>query len=151
MDKAQLFAELRATLQARLDDLDRGQAMLSDGMRVDGDHRPTNRGERGAVTSAGYLAQGLQARRTELTEALELLDRTPPSARDRAVTGAVVTVEGEDGDGRWLLFPGASGVVVGGVPVVSPESPIGRALWGLEEGDEAELPRIGEAEIVDIA
>lgn len=135
--KAAWFDALRQVLQGQLDEVLAARASLSDGLRVDGAHRPANRGERAAVTSAGYLAHGLGERQAELEAALDLLERTPPSPRDRAVTGAVVTVE----DGRrWLLFPGASGIELDGIVVISPASPVGRALWGLEEDDEAELP-----------
>lgn len=149
-DKATVHAALRAHFERAIHDLERAQKDATASMRVDGVHRPSNRGERGAVTSAGYLTAGLEQRLDELRAALDLLARTGTSPRERAVTGALVTVEADAGEeGRYYLFPGAPGVTLEGVLVISPESPVGRALWAAEAGDEVELPR-GSAEIVEL-
>ncbi|MEZ4321003.1 MAG: GreA/GreB family elongation factor [Myxococcota bacterium] len=142
MMKDAVVAALREELERRVDDLQRSQKQATASMRVDGDHRPANRGERGAVTAAGYLTAGLEERLTELRAALDLLDRAGSGPRDRAVTGALLTVEAHsDGEERtYFVFPGASGTTLGEVTVVSPESPVGSALWGLAEDDDAELP-----------
>lgn len=51
--------------------------------------------------------------------------------------GSLVTL----GDGRRVLVaPGGAGQLIDGVRVVSPTSPLGCALRGLEAGDEVELP-----------
>ena len=51
---------------------------------------------------------------------------------------------------HYLLVPAAGGerVVVGDLEVhtLTPQSPLGRALLGLTEGDEAELPSRGSGE-----
>ncbi|MCA9489310.1 MAG: GreA/GreB family elongation factor [Myxococcales bacterium] len=149
-DKAALLDALRAALEGTVKRLRAGQDDASAGMRVDGTHRPTNRGERGAVTSAGYLAQGLEARLDEVNSALELLERLDPGPRSRAVTGAWVTVERADGEAvQYFLFPGAPGLTLGEVTVVSPEAPVGQALWGREADDEVRLPG-GEAVVLEV-
>lgn len=146
IDKPALVRALREAVETQLVEAERATSALADGLRVDGDHRPANRGERAAVTSAGYLAKGLGERKAELEAVLENLDRLSLADRPTAVTGAVVVAE----DGRrWFLFPGAAGLVVDGVAVISPGSPVGKALWGLEEGDEAEL-LTGPVELVEV-
>ncbi|MCB9678698.1 MAG: GreA/GreB family elongation factor [Alphaproteobacteria bacterium] len=139
--KRAVYDALLAALKAQEADLVRSQRDATASMRVDGDHRPTNRGERGAVTSAGYLTAGIEQRLTEVRDALDLLERTGDGPRDKAVTGALVTVEDDDGTERcFYLFPGAPGVEAAGATVVSPDSPVGRALWGLEVDDGCEIP-----------
>lgn len=145
----------RERLAETLAGFEKLQAEAREGTRVDGSHRPATRGERGAVTSQGYLTAGLAARIEELQATLDLMDSVPPTERTRAVTGALVATESEEGAHRhWMILPGADGQTVDGpegpVVVVSPQSPVARALFGLEEGDEAELPT-GTVEIVSVA
>ena len=58
MDKRPFFELWRAELQRRRALHAARQAEARAGTRVDGDHRPENRGERAAVTTQGYLAIG---------------------------------------------------------------------------------------------
>jgi len=129
------------------------------GMRVDEGHRPSNRGERAAVTSQGYLAAGLNSRIDALEADLALVAQVDKSPRTRIVAGALVRVE--DGSGtefRYLLLPGAQGDSLGegedAVTALSPQSPIGRGLVGLEEGDVAEVVVGGrrlELEVLEVS
>jgi len=123
--------------------LERGVASAKDGMRVDGDHRPSSRGERGAVSSQGALRAGLLARIAELKDAAAALGTIPVDVqRVRVGPGAVVRTD--DGERQqWLaVLPGGQGnEVLGRVRVVSPVAPIARALAGLEEGDSVEFVR----------
>ncbi len=91
-----------------------------------------------------YLAAG-QAQRVaqlelDLAEVRSLAD--PPSA-DGIAVGAVVELEGEAGARRLLVAGRAGGLAVTldgeSVQVVTPGSPLGRALIGREEGDEVTL------------
>lgn len=108
------------------------------GTRVDGTHRPENRGERAAVTNQGYLIQGLQQRRAEVQAHLDLLARISPGPRSRVAAGALFEIEDEHQRRAWyLVLPGGQGLELGDVTVLSPESPIARALHGLAEGDTA--------------
>ena len=66
--KATLIDAWKAHLQEGRAVLLAGQTAARAGTRVDGSHRPENRGERAAVTSQGYLAQGL-AQRLEALDA----------------------------------------------------------------------------------
>ena len=152
MDKTALFAALRAQLEARLTDLEVAGGAARAGTRVDGDHRPANRGERAAVTSQGYLAHGLAQRSEAIREALDLLDRVPATPRDKVVTGAVVTLRDEDGHvRRVLVFPGAEGLLLpGDVAVVSPWAPLVQEIQAEEIGAVAVFPRAGREVEVEV-
>jgi transcription elongation GreA/GreB family factor len=155
LDKVRLLDAFRALLQERLREAEAAQKLAADGTRVDGTHRPANRGERAAVSSQGYLAAGLGQRIETMQRhlmALERLDLKPKTA-----VGAGSLVQFEDEEGRrawWLLVPGGEGMALTdgahSARVVSPESPIGRALLELEVGDETTLNRPGGAIKVDI-
>ena len=99
------------------------------GTRVDGSHRPTNRGERAAVTGQGYLALGLSKRIQAVRDTLEWLDQVPITPRDRVVTGALVHWQDEDEvETRVLILPGGQAVELptteGTVTVLSPNAPL---------------------------
>jgi len=149
--KPAVFAAWRRHLQQSIDDLVRVSEAARAGTRVDGSHRPANRGERAAVTTQGYLTHGLGARLAELRAHLDLLDKVDPGPRTRFVMGAIVTLEG---GARYALLPGGQGMTVhvDSVPTVilSPDAPLARALAGLEAGDEVSW-RGRELEIVDMA
>jgi hypothetical protein len=156
--KSAWFDAFRAHIHARLDDLARTQSDARAGTRVDGDHRPANRGERGAVTSQGYLALGLGQRAQALRDTLDLLDRIPPTPRDRVTTGALVTVVDEDDiEATILVLPGGEGaeLAVGArrVRVVSPDAPAVTPLLGLGPGDARTVrrgTRTVEVEVVEV-
>ncbi len=156
--KRALLAAFEALLSERAVALRETRDAARAGMRVDAGHRPTNRGERAAVTSQGYLAAGLNARLEEFEGALADLSRIDGGPRHRAAAGARVEVENQDGERRtYLLLPGGQGDVLhgeeGSVTVLSMRSPIARALMGLEVGDVAELELAGrdvELELVAV-
>ena len=117
-------------------------------MRVDGGHRPANRGERAAVTSQGYLAAGLAERIAGLEANLLLLKTLDLGPRSRVGAGALVVVEREDEqDQIYFLLPGAQGDTLGTegqVLALSPASPRARALVGLEAGESCIVAQRGE-------
>jgi len=144
MNKAELIVAWRVQLVQRLERARESQAEARTGMRVDGDHRPANRGERAAVTSQGYLTQGLAKRLDALEETIELLDRVGSGPRNQVVMGAVFRAVHEDGTELSLaLFPGGDATILElegeEVMVLSPQAPLVQAFLGLEEGDEAEV------------
>ncbi len=144
------MAAFAAMLQERADALRATRDAARAGTRVDGEHRPANRGERAAVSSQGYLTAGLDARLGELEAALHAIGEVPTGAVSRVSAGAVVTVEDEDGERSFLVLPGASGEVIEGVTLLSPASPKVRPLLGLEEGDVAELASGDEVEVLAV-
>jgi transcription elongation GreA/GreB family factor len=154
MDKPSLILCFRALLEERLRTIEASIADTRAGMRVDGCFRPENRGERAAVTSQGYLAAGLSRRASELQAAIELLDQVDPGPRERVSPGALVLLDDGERE-RWtLLLPGGQGDGIQGegvsVTVVSPSSPLARALRGREEGEEAQLRLDGRDTAVEI-
>lgn len=158
MDKRALFAAFRARLDGLLSDLEKQQDAARSGTRVDGDHRPVNRGERAAVTSQGYLTLALGQRIAELRGHRDRLDRIDPGPRERVVPGALFLAADEDGAETWyLVLPGGQGARLAHegteVLVVSPESPVARSLSGLGAGDGGTLQRgdrILEVEVVEV-
>ena len=159
MDKNELLQAWKAHLVSGLERARASQAEARQGMRVDGDNRPANRGERATVTSQGYLTQGLTQRMEALEEALDLLERVGSDPRDQVVMGALVQAEHEDGHIlRFALLPGgdATSFSIGGdqVLVLSPQAPLVQAFLGLRQGEGADvtLPaRKGEWQVLGIA
>lgn len=107
-----------------------------------------------AIENAG-LAQGQQRRAVRATrelEALEHFDAPDMAQTDRVAVGAIVEVEDEDtGEGRTLfLAPVGAGVTVTGpggdglFAVITPASPMGRAVIGKRIGDQIEVNVRGE-------
>jgi transcription elongation GreA/GreB family factor len=158
VDKVALFAAFRGQLEALLADLGKQQEAARSGTRVDGDHRPENRGERAAVTSQGYLTLALGQRIAELREHRDQLDRIDPGARGRITPGALFLAADEEGQETWyLVLPGGQGARLvhadTEVLVVSPESPVARSLSGLGAGDEGTLRRsnrVVEIEVLEV-
>lgn len=144
MDKPAIIEAFSALLRSRLAALSAEGAAARDGTRVDGTHRPANRGERAAVTAQGYLAHGLAERAAALRADLERLGEVDPGPRTRVGPGAMVTLEDDAGaTERWLLLPGGQGDRVSGALVLSPTSPAARRLAGAEAGDAVTLRRDG--------
>ena len=151
-DKVELVALWRSVLEARLQSLDATQSAARAGTRVDGAHRPENRGERAAVTSQGYLAHGLQQRMDEVAQQLRLVDDMGSGVRNEVVVGAWLAIEDEAGlQQQMAIFPGGDATVLtmndASIQVLSPSSPLLQPLMGLEAGDAAVLRGIGDVEI----
>ncbi|MBX3161892.1 MAG: GreA/GreB family elongation factor [Deltaproteobacteria bacterium] len=146
IDKAALKAELVAHLARALDQARAAHASAVEGATHE-EARPENdKDTRGLEQS--YLARGQAQRVAELeaavadATALALRTFTP---RDPVGMGAAVTVD-EDGDERvYFVAPHGGGTVLaGGVQVVTPSSPLGRALSGKRVDDEAEVDLRGK-------
>lgn len=98
-------------------------------------------------TETSYLARGLAARVEELRDAassLAVLDATAFEAGAAIAVGALVLIEDDERRrSRYLVAPAGGGVEVevGGesIRVVTPASPLGRALIGRDIGDEVEI------------
>ncbi|MGB0639269.1 MAG: hypothetical protein ACPGTU_08055 [Myxococcota bacterium] len=148
----------RAILHDRLESLQSSTADARSGTRVDGEHRPSNRGERAAVTSQGYLAHGLGQRAVDTQDQLDQLDDMGDGHRDQVVVGAILTIRFDEAPETLLaIFPGgdASRIEVNGQPIqiLSARSPIARQLRDTEVGDVAEIElggRIVEVELIAI-
>ena len=139
--KQRLRDELLEQLTTALDAARRAHASAVEGA-THAEARPENdKDTRGLEQS--YLARGQALRVDELTSAVA--DVTAMALRsfgdgDAVGLGAVATVE--EGDERHVFFVAPHGgglVLAGGVQVITPRSPLGRALVGKQVGDEGEV------------
>jgi transcription elongation GreA/GreB family factor len=141
VDKAALKTELLAMLAAALETAERAHAAAVEGATSD-EARPENdKDTRGLEQS--YLARGQAQRVAELEAAvaevtalaLRTFGKTDPIA-----LSALVTVDEDGEDHRFFVAPhGGGNVLAGGAQVVTPSSPLGRALLGKRKGDEVEV------------
>jgi transcription elongation GreA/GreB family factor len=100
---------------------------------------------------AAYLAEGQARIATELAAALAAWNalRFPEPGHDRVQLGSLVTLAAGKREDLLLLGPTNGGLVVsvpdmeGEITVVTPSSPIGRALLGRSVGDLLPSPRKG--------
>ena len=140
-DKAALRAELLQTLNGALETARAAHAAAVAGA-IDDEARPENdKDTRGLEQS--YLARGQAQRVAELEAAVSEVGALALRAfaeGDRAAIGALVTVEEEGREHRFFVAPHGGGTVLaGGAQVVTPLSPLGRALLGRRVEDEVEV------------
>jgi transcription elongation GreA/GreB family factor len=156
VSKQVLLDELVQLVRADLEAAERAQRITTEGATHE-EARPENDKDTRALEQS-YLARG-QAQRVEQlrSELAALLALKPRSFAGGALIalGALVVVE-EDAALRTLLIAPACGgtELPGPVRVVTPTSPLGRALVGKSAGDlcEVRLPqRLREISIVSVA
>lgn len=154
-DKQALLDELARLVRADLESAAHAQRETVAGATHE-EARPENDKDTRALEQS-YLARGQAQRveqlRAELAELLALKLRAFADGAPVAL-GALVTVE-EDASVRSLFIAPARGgtELSGGVHVVTPTSPLGRALLGKSAGDacEVRLPqKVREIEIVSV-
>lgn len=153
IDKLALLEALKQRLQA---ELERARNRARDA--AEGATHEENRAEGDKdmrATEASYIARGHSGRAAELEEALARLSTLDVTAsrggsrggRTRVVTSAVVEVAHEGKRLFYFLVPAAGGerITFAGAEVqtITPSSPLGAAVMGLTEGDQAELPARG--------
>jgi transcription elongation GreA/GreB family factor len=145
IDKAALLAELIAQLAAALDSAQRAHAAALEGATHSEARAENAKDTRGLEQS--YLARGQAQRVAELEAGLAAVTalavrRFAPG--DPIALGAVVTVD-DDGEPRRLFIAphGGGSALAGGVQVVTPSSPLGRAVLGKRIDDEVELRLAG--------
>jgi transcription elongation GreA/GreB family factor len=156
MDKSKLRAELLALLEQALE-----AARSAYAAAIEGATHPEARAENDKDTRGleqSYLARG-QAQRVADLEA-GVANVTAMALRvfgdhDAIASGALVEVEEDGKRTQYFVAPAGGGSVLGGdVQVITPASPLGRALAGKRAGDEVEL-KIGtqkprELEIIEL-
>ena len=101
VSKGAIVTAWRALLSARLHTHEASKDAARSGTRVDGEHRPSNRGERAAVTTQGYLAHAFGERSLALQTSLEQLEAMGLGPRDEVVIGAVLTLDAK----QWRELP----------------------------------------------
>lgn len=144
-DKKAVLEALKLQLEA---ELERAQKRARDA--AEGATHEENRAEGDKdmrATEASYVARGQAGRASEMEEAfvrvaaLELLDFKPGA---RIAISALIELLHDGKRLQYFLIPAAGGerLLVAGTEIqtLTPQSPLGRALLGASEGDEAELP-----------
>jgi len=145
IDKLQALQALTNQLESELDTARAAQQQTQAGATHD-ENKPENDKDTRAI-EATYLARGQARRVVELEQALLKLNsleprQFPPDAP--IALGAIVALEGDDDDAFWYLLAPAGGgarleLGATSMTVVTPESPVGRALLGRREGDDVEI------------
>lgn len=156
--KSAVLAAWREVLSKRLSNLESNRTAAQSGTRVDGEHRPSNRGERAAVTSQGYLALGLAERAVAIQANLESLENMGDGPRMEVAMGALLTLSLDSGpQQRFAILPGgdATQLKIDGqtMTVLSMNSPLAYQLQDAEEGDLLEIefgPKVVEVELISI-
>ncbi len=152
MDKAALRAELLAQLSAALASAERAHAAAIEGATHTEARAENTKDTRGLEQS--YLARGQAQRVAELATAVA--EVTALALRrftdaDPVALSALVTIEEGDARHRWFIAPGGGGSeLAGGVAVVTPASPLGRALIGKRIDDEVEVRLPGRVRTLTI-
>jgi transcription elongation GreA/GreB family factor len=146
--KAELLARLGDDLRA----LERAHRATCEGATHE-EAKPENDKDTRALEQS-YLARGQAVRIEELRASIAAVNAL--SLRDiegqRAMVGALVTIE-EDGDESTLLLAPAGGgarLADGAVQVVTPRSPLGRALLGRSAGDAVEIVVAGKTRALHV-
>lgn len=151
-DKRALLDAVRARVAADLEAITSSQRQIHAGATHE-ESRPENDKDTRAL-EASYLARGLAQRVAELEAAVRLLGAVALrdfGGDDPIGLTALVDVEDDDGlERRYFVLPAGAGLEVDGVQVVTPASPLGRALLGKREGDELELRTARKARTLTI-
>lgn len=149
-DKTALRDELLARLSRELDVLERAHREVMEAATHE-EARPENDKDTRALEQS-YLARGQALRVEALREAVALCRGLSVAAASRVVLGAVVRVDDEGAERTLYLAPHGGGVMLAGgaVQVVTPSSPLGRALMGRVEGDVSEAQVSGRSREIEV-
>ncbi|HSD85872.1 MAG TPA: GreA/GreB family elongation factor [Kofleriaceae bacterium] len=139
--KATLKAGLLTQLETQLTAARRAHEAAASAA-TDDEARPENdKDTRGLEQS--YLARGHAQRVAELETAIAIVETFAPRAfrdSDPIALGAVITIDEDEKSRTLWLAPHGGGIELsGGVTVVTPTSPLGKALLGKRVDDEIEL------------
>lgn len=151
--KEDLRRKLLAQLEAQLETARAAHASATEGAISD-EARPENdKDTRGLEQS--YLARGIAGRVAELEAAVTAVASMTIAKSLRVAIGAVVSIDEDDKERTLYIAPHGGGLTLSGdITVVTPTSPMGRALLGKVVDDEAELVAGGATRslaITDIA
>lgn len=136
--KEHLKQELLALLQEQLTTARAAHAAAIEGAFHEEAKPENDKDTRGLEQS--YLARGYAARVAELETAVAAVEALTTSKCAKVSMGALVTIDEDARERSVFVAPGGGGLTLaGGVTVVTPTSPMGKALLGKVEDDEAEL------------
>jgi transcription elongation GreA/GreB family factor len=148
--KTDLRAQLLAQLEDQLATARAAHAAATEGAISD-EARPENdKDTRGLEQS--YLARGHAQRVADLETAVAVTAKMTVERLAKVAIGALVVVEEDDRERTIYVAPHGGGLVLpGDVTVVTPTSPMGRALLGKSAADECELVAGGAQRTLMIA
>jgi len=153
VSKEQLREELARLLAADLATRERAHRAAREGATHE-EAKPENDKDTRALEQS-YLARGEALRVEELKLGLAEVQNMPlriVREGDPAALGAIVRAE-EDGEPLvlWLApHGGGNRLAEGTVQIVTPKSPLGRALIGKRAGDECEVKLAGKSRLLTI-
>ena len=140
-DKAALHAELVARIAAALEAARAAHTATLEAATHEEARAENDKDTRGLEQS--YLARGQAQRVEELAAELAAVEQMSLRAYgddDAIAAGALVAASAGASEHRYFIAPGGAGeILAGGVQVVTPRSPLGRALCGRRAGDETEV------------
>jgi len=155
LDKGVLLASLLAALRTELAAAERAARQSAEAANHP-EARPENDKDTRKI-ELSYLAAGQAARARELESAVALVQSLPaePVAPGAAVmAGAVVTLDVAGKRQSVIVSPAGGGLKLeterGPLSVVTPQSPLGRALLGRKSGESFELVLAGRTSEVEI-
>jgi transcription elongation GreA/GreB family factor len=152
--RQELKEELVALLRADLATAEKAYRATTEAATHE-ESKPENDKDTRALEQS-YLARGQALRVEELRTAVAEVSSMNVERRfdsGRAVLGALVTVADAAGQKAtyWLVaHAGGSRLATGTVQVVTPQSPLGRALVGKTAGDEGEVVIAGSVRLVEV-
>ena len=144
MDKRALIRQIIAQLDAELA-LSAQSARTAHAEATDEQSKAENKYDTRGL-EASYLAHGQSVKAAETSQARQQfaeLDISPFRKDEPIDLGALVTLQGDDGEEVYFLGPRAGGIEVElgkkSVLVITPHSPFGRQLMGRKTGDAVEI------------
>jgi len=150
MDKNDLLSQLQAHLKASERDARKAMEAAATEAREGATPAEKREDSRVALEQAG-LARGQKERLSRVLADLAMLEGfAPPRKAKRIETGTIVEVESDDVGRTFFIAPVGAGVELTGpggdgyLTVVTPASPIGRAVMGCVAGDVVEIVAAGE-------
>lgn len=152
LDKRALRDELARIIAADLDTRERAHRAAREGATHEEARAENDKDTRALEQS--YLARGEAVRVEQLRTALaevQAMPLRPFRDGERAALGALVTLE-EDGEelAFWLAPHGGGTRLAGGVQVLTPTSPLGRAILGKVAGDDISVAVAGRTRELSI-
>jgi transcription elongation GreA/GreB family factor len=150
--RAALKAELLELLGVHLETLERAHRAVCEGATHE-EAKPENDKDTRALEQS-YLARGQAARIDELRASIAgVAALALRSFEDRPIAlGALVVLDEDGAESTLLLAPGGGGARLadGRVQVVTPPSPLGRALLGKQAGEQVEMVVAGKTRTMTV-
>lgn len=152
-DKTALREELVHSLSALLETAQRSHNASVEAATHE-EAKPENDKDTRALEQS-YLARGQAERLVELKEGILLVQAMPIKNLDTDAScslGAIVEVEFDDHTETFWLAPAGGGtrLAQGSIQVLTPKSPLGRALIGSSVGDQCEAQIGGKLREIEI-